>query len=119
MKRHGVNSSKNFSRAKTRRKSYALGPPFSDCYLTQREAESMALFMCGHTIAKAAKILGLSPRSVEYYLEKIKTKTRCHSKAGLIEHMLSNQFATDAEKVIKGLGVKSTKMAAINRSSSC
>lgn len=43
-------------------------------YLTEREAQCVALLLIGKTAKEIAKKLSLSPRSVEYYIESVKNK---------------------------------------------
>lgn len=66
-------------------RNYSLGPKFDGKHLTRREAECMVLLMSGKTIAKTATALGLSPRTIEFYLKRMKMKLGCRTKFELIE----------------------------------
>lgn len=59
----------------------------SDCYnrLTSREKEVLKLAIHGYPASKIALQVFLSRRTVEHYIEKIKEKLFCNSKAELIE----------------------------------
>ena len=53
-------------------------------YLTHREAGCVFYIMNGYTIKKTAKALELSPRTVEFYLKRIKEKLCCNTRIQLI-----------------------------------
>lgn len=61
-------------------------------YLTYREAQCMLLFIHGKTVLKVAQYLALSPRTVEYYLNNMKSKFNCRTKSELIEQILQTPF---------------------------
>lgn len=82
---------------------YALGPPLDDQYFTYREAQCMVLFINGKTVDKVAERLSLSPRTVEYYLNNMKSKLKCRSKSELIGRVMQTQFL---ERVMPLLGPK-------------
>lgn len=48
--------------------------------LSQREKECVRLLIKGKSMKETASILGLSPRTVEHYLEDVKRKFDCHYK---------------------------------------
>lgn len=56
--------------------------------LTKREAQCIAHLASGKTAKQIAKILTLSPRTVEFYLDKAKHKLKCHNQAELIAKTL-------------------------------
>lgn len=60
-----------------------LHPP--GIYLTKREAECFYLLSRFSTVKKIAQILALSPRTVESYINQIKTKMCILYKSELIE----------------------------------
>ena len=49
-------------------------------YLSQREAECVVLFLEQYKDAEAAEVLGISERTVEYYVQRIKEKLGCYHK---------------------------------------
>lgn len=56
-----------------------------DVSFTPREIDCIHLLLKGLTAKGIAKRLNLSPRTVESYIENIKTKTQCHSKEQLLD----------------------------------
>lgn len=59
-------------------------------YLSQREFECVKLLVKGKTIKMIAQILGLSPRTVEHYLENIRSKLGIASKTELIDVVINH-----------------------------
>lgn len=55
-----------------------------NCYLTKREKDILQLLVRGYSAKMIANDLKLSKRTVEYYLENIKSKLRVDSKSELI-----------------------------------
>lgn len=60
--------------------------------LSKRESECAYYLTRGMTMKLVAKAMGLSPRTVEFYIENMKDKLGCHMKSDLIARLL------DAEK---------------------
>lgn len=56
-------------------------------YLTARETECMTHLIEGKTIKLTAASLGLSDRTVEYYLNNIKAKLQCRTKNELVSRL--------------------------------
>lgn len=63
--------------------------------LSKRQSECLHYLIHGMTIKQIAKILGLSPRTVESYLENLKVKFNCHTKFDLISKVLEMGFRTN------------------------
>ena len=61
-------------------------------YLTGREVECLTHFVWGQTLKVTAKLLSLSPRTVEFYNKRIKQKLRCSSKSELITKIQAQGF---------------------------
>ena len=59
-------------------------------YLTGRELQCITGFMDGMTIKAVANSLSLSPRTVEFYLKRIKDRFGCRTKVELLN--LLRQF---------------------------
>ena len=59
---------------------YYLQSPYDGVYLTRREAECMHYTRAGMTMVEVSIKLGLSPRTVEYYMANVKRKLHVHSK---------------------------------------
>ena len=53
-------------------------------YLTGRELQCIMGFLDGETIKTVAKSLELSPRTVEFYLKRIKDRFGCRTKVELL-----------------------------------
>lgn len=66
-------------------------------YLTHREAECMHWMLRGCTMKNIASKLHLSPRTIEYYLKRLKERWGCKSKKELL-FMLQHQGFTCYEK---------------------
>jgi DNA-binding CsgD family transcriptional regulator len=60
--------------------------------LTQREIEVLSYTLRGQSARLIANILGISVKTVEYHLARIKHKFQCHSKAELIETALKQGY---------------------------
>ena len=65
-------------------KRYYLQGELSECYLTRRELQCVQGVLMGHTMASVAIMLGLSRRTVEFYLKNVKYKLQVHSLAELV-----------------------------------
>lgn len=61
-------------------------------YLSQREAECVVLFLEDYNDAKAAAVLGITERTVEYYVQKIKEKLGCHHKRQIMPIIKASAF---------------------------
>lgn len=72
---------------------YTLGEPLTSIYFTQREAECVIQILQGKTMNETGEILNLSPRTVEYYLGKIKRKLNCRKKRDIIQLVSQTDFA--------------------------
>lgn len=84
-------------------KQYRLGGEFGQLCLTFREAQCTYFFIKGHTMRAIAERLGLSARTVEFYLENIKTKLNCVNKSDLISRVLESDFMKNVDKDIKSV----------------
>jgi DNA-binding CsgD family transcriptional regulator len=73
-------------------KMYSLGKKFKDICFSKREAECMIHLLRGKTVKQTAQKIGLSQRTVEYYLKNIKKKVGCRTKIELIELVLGSSF---------------------------
>jgi DNA-binding CsgD family transcriptional regulator len=58
--------------------------------LSKRERECLFYIVCGKSAKSIAKILGISNRTVESYIEHLKEKFHCHNKADLIESAIKS-----------------------------
>lgn len=62
--------------------------PREDIYFSKRELECIYHMTSGKTTKEIAKILQVSPRTVEFYLKNIKTKMNVSSRTAIIEKFL-------------------------------
>jgi DNA-binding CsgD family transcriptional regulator len=65
--------------------SYVLNDTYHETLLSKRQSECMFFLLRGKTAKDIAKILRLSPRTVEEYIDQIKSKLNCNTKSDLIE----------------------------------
>ena len=57
--------------------------------LTPRESQTLLLIAYGNTVPESAKVMGLSSRTVELYVVKLRYKFQCSSKRELIERVVA------------------------------
>lgn len=69
-----------------------LGERYPSLYFTAREAGCMMQLILGKTIKETARILKISPNTVQKYLVNMRRKTSSHSKSELITNMLASDF---------------------------
>jgi DNA-binding CsgD family transcriptional regulator len=81
-----------------RHSKYTLGEPMNSVYFTQREAECVMQIMKGKTLHETGQNLSLSPRTVEYYLNKIKRKLHCRKKREIIQLVATTDFVKNFSK---------------------
>jgi LuxR family transcriptional regulator, quorum-sensing system regulator SolR len=62
-----------------------LGGKYKGTHLTPREKECITKFLEGKTVKRTAECFGLSPKTVQFYLNNIKNKLNCHSKNDLLQ----------------------------------
>ncbi len=74
---------------------YRLGGEFGDKYLTRQEARCMVCFLRGKTAEGAARIMELSPRTVEYYTSNMKKKLDIRSKSELVFRVIKTDFTNN------------------------
>ncbi len=65
---------------------------FTGLYLTRRESECVFYAIHNHTIKKTGSFLDLSPRTIEFYLKRIREKLNCRSKKDLVRAMKGTSF---------------------------
>ncbi|MCK4870908.1 MAG: helix-turn-helix transcriptional regulator [Gammaproteobacteria bacterium] len=64
----------------------------ADIKFSRREAECMEHFLQGRTVAEVADLLGLSRRTVEFYVKNMRAKVGCRTKAELIQIVLDGNI---------------------------
>jgi DNA-binding CsgD family transcriptional regulator len=77
--------------------AYGLGSKYGRAYFTRREAECMVLLLKGKTINSVARILKLSPRTVEYYIKNMKSKLGCRTKFELVDLVYASDFMNNVD----------------------
>lgn len=65
-------------------KRYYLGPLYPNIYFSFRQAQCMAYFIKGYSNSEVAKILNISPGTVNYHVSNMKAKLDCKSKMELM-----------------------------------
>ena len=78
-------------------KMYNLGEKFKDICFSRREAECMMYLLSGKGTIGIAKRLGLSPRTIEFYIRNMKKKLNCHSKFELIDLVMDSDFSDNVD----------------------
>lgn len=79
-------------------RTYYLGKEYPNIYLTKREAECMFWIVQDCTIAETALKMGLSARTVEFYVKNMKLKLQCKNKNKLTEKILLSNLLQQLEK---------------------
>jgi len=74
------------------KKSYYVGEAYPELYFTRREAECLFYLMRGLTIVSTAKMLDLSPRTVEFYVKNMKVKVGVRTKNQLVDKLHAVNF---------------------------
>ncbi len=64
-------------------------------FLTKRESECLGLLARGQSAKETGRSLGISSRTVESYLDSIKTKLSCTSRSQIFDLVLSNPLNQD------------------------
>ncbi len=79
---------------KAKRKTYIFSED-DRLYLTQREADCIYFLSQGQTIKQTAEELLLSPRTVEFYLKRIKEKFNQPNKKSLLLFLHNSTYFKD------------------------
>ena len=64
--------------------------------LTSREIECVFFLLKGYTNKKIANLLGISARTIETHLDKVRLKTHTHTKADLIDMILKQPIISNS-----------------------
>jgi DNA-binding CsgD family transcriptional regulator len=67
-------------------------PQSPDVMLTEREAECLKHALFGRSYKHIGRTLGLSPRTVEFYISNMRVKFNCTNRYQLIEKVRSTDF---------------------------
>jgi len=71
----------------TNRKNY-----YKNIALSERETQCLYYLLTGKSAASTAKLLGLSPKTVEYYIENVKLKMACNTREELIKKSIEKGY---------------------------
>lgn len=74
--------------------TYFLGDSYEGVYFTQREAECVYHMLQGKSIPQTARDLGLSPRTIEFYVKNMRLKVGAPNKKALIEKIRKTALAS-------------------------
>ena len=85
------------SERRTALSTYGLGCRYPDVHFTQREAECMVYLLKGMTNAFVAELMGLSPRTIEYYIKNMRTKLCCKNKNELVQRVKGSDFLSNVD----------------------
>lgn len=79
---------------------YSIGKENNKFLLTNRESECLFYLIRGKSAKSIAKILNISFRTVEVYLENLKIKFNCKTKSDLIEQAIQNGYVNIVPKSV-------------------
>lgn len=82
---------------KRHKKRYYLGNDFSNIYFTEMELTVLIYIFYGKTMPETARILALSKRTVEYYINNMKKRLGCRHITELMREILMS----DLEKYVR------------------
>lgn len=68
--------------------NYTVMDRFEDHDLSERESECLFYLLRGYAARSVGELLGISPKTVEFHIAKIKIKMQCKTKSELIEKAL-------------------------------
>ena len=78
---------------------YHLGKSYPGIYLSQREAECVALLLEGYGEEKSAKILDVSPYTIERYLRNVREKIYCKNNIEIIQKIQNTDFISKIPQI--------------------
>lgn len=81
-------SQRYFNKHEKKQFSFVLDDYLQENSLSTRELECLFFLLRGKTAKTIARILSLSPRTVEHYIDQIKSKLGCTSKESVIERTI-------------------------------
>jgi DNA-binding CsgD family transcriptional regulator len=75
----------DYNVAKSLGKTYSIDAPFQKYNLSKRESECLFYWLRGKTAKDIAAIMQLSPRTIETFLDRVKNKLGCFTKAEVFD----------------------------------
>ncbi len=83
-----------------RREYFLLNDPLNGVPLTRRELQVLFLICQGLTNTLVAKKIGLSSRTIEYYIKNMRKKTHALNKTDLVDQVLKTDFLTRVDETV-------------------
>jgi DNA-binding CsgD family transcriptional regulator len=71
---------------------YALKGDYAGVHLSEREKELLVYLLSGYSIANSCKLMGLSLRTTEYYLTRVRRKLKFYSTAKMVLELTNKNF---------------------------
>lgn len=81
---------------------YFLGDAFKGIYFTRREAQTLFHLLQGKTIPEVGKSLGLSARTIEFYVKNMKLKIGVDTKAKLLDKVRETEIIEQLGDFVEG-----------------
>lgn len=75
-----------------------LGESYPGVYLTLREAECIYNLLMYNKRKCVAELLGISVRTVDYYVAEVKIKLNCHSQKEVLQMISYTDFFTNYQR---------------------
>ncbi len=85
--------------------SYILEDTYQDLNLSDRQTECLFFLLRGKTVRLIAEILELSPRTIEGYIDEIKTKFGCRTQGEIIDKAIVNGYMNIIPKGLISQGI--------------
>lgn len=103
-----IQSDKKYrTKESSNQRSYIISPTRFNTTISKRELDCIFYLLRGNTMKMIAKILNLSPRTVETYLEQVRIKLKCTNRSELIETCLAEGYLNYIPSNILGMNVSS------------
>jgi DNA-binding CsgD family transcriptional regulator len=80
------------AKVEVQQRSYIINPTTFKKTISKRELDCIFYLLRGNSMKMIAKILNISPRTVESYLEQVRVKLKCTNRADLIEACLAEGY---------------------------
>ncbi len=90
--KEGGDSDVSANSEKNKITKFYIGGKYKDVYFTPREAETMMHILLGKTMASMGEAMGLSTRTIEFYITNMKRKLFCRTKEELIGIIVASDF---------------------------
>lgn len=74
------------------KKVYFISQDYINVYFTQREVECIYYLLKCYRLSDIAVTLGISIRTVEFYVKNMKSKLHCHTRQQLIEKIAATDL---------------------------